>query len=57
MEKFLNVLYSVIFNLSKIICVPLLFFVFHILGLIYKVLNKLVNWVIKGIEYFVKDEA
>jgi len=55
MKNILEILNDVVFVLFRIICVPVLFFVFYTLGLLNIIISKCVNYVVKATEYFIND--
>jgi uncharacterized membrane protein YvlD (DUF360 family) len=56
MKNILEILNDIAFILFRLICVPILFFIFYTLGLFHIVLNKCVDKVVKATEFFIKDD-
>ena len=56
MKNILEILNNIAFILFRLICVPILFFIFYTLGLFHIILNKCVNVVAKATEFFIKDD-
>jgi hypothetical protein len=56
MKNILEILNNIAFILFRLICVPILFFIFYTLGLFHIILNKCVDAVAKATEFFIKDD-
>ena len=56
MKNILEILNDIAFILFRLICVPILFFIFYTLGLFHIILNKCVDAVAKATEFFIKDD-
>jgi len=55
MKNILEILNDIAFILFRLICVPILFFIFYTLGLFHIVISKCVDGVAKATEFFIKD--
>ena len=56
MKNILEALNDIVFVLFRLICVPILFFIFYTLGLLNIIVSKTVNGVAQITEYFINED-
>jgi len=56
MKNILELLNDIVFVLFRLICVPILFFIFYTLGLLNIIVSKTVNGVAQITEYFINED-
>jgi len=56
MKNILEALNDIVFILFRLICVPILFFIFYTLGLLNIIVSKTVNGVARITEYFINED-
>jgi hypothetical protein len=56
MKNILEALNDIVFILFRLICVPILFFIFYTLGLLNIIVSKTVNGVAQITEYFINED-
>jgi len=56
MKNILESLNDIVFVLFRLICVPILFFIFYTLGLLNIIVSKTVNGVARITEYFINED-
>ena len=56
MKNILETLNDIVFILFRLICVPILFFIFYTLGLLNIIVSKTVNGVARITEYFINED-
>jgi len=56
MNNILEVLNDIVYILFRLLCVPILFFLFYTLGLINIIVSKCVNAIASITEYFINND-